>query len=291
MRTNLLSLIITLVIGVILTGALLAPVISDASKTTETFTNDGITTMNTLADGDVWQRDSTANTWTFNGDAITTPNNGSFVVVTNNTFVRDTGQIRGTTATGNPTDTKVTVGTTSLSLNGTGLNGTAPTYTGGYGATSEGSFVLSKYLANRTNDNLYVLGNGEIFGTDVIVVGTAMVMIHAEGTISEGVEVSAAAVYNQSITDLSITNEVVDVEAIDGYNNLYNFKEITYTVSGTVGDDTVTAEGSISCVVVDKEITAELSNHLSSAEIAIMAARPILVIVALVFIAARSVRD
>ena len=41
MRTNVLTLIITLVVGIILTGALLGPVISDATETETTFTNEG----------------------------------------------------------------------------------------------------------------------------------------------------------------------------------------------------------------------------------------------------------
>ena len=44
-KMNVLTLIITLVVGVILTGALLGPVVSDATKTTETFTNEGYFTM------------------------------------------------------------------------------------------------------------------------------------------------------------------------------------------------------------------------------------------------------
>lgn len=85
MKTNILTLVITLVIGIILAGSLLAPVISDAQKTIGpevTLTNDSDIVLREIEDGDVFKLTSTVvsgsktDVWTIN-DAPIAGINGS----------------------------------------------------------------------------------------------------------------------------------------------------------------------------------------------------------------------
>lgn len=87
MKTNVLTLIITLVVGVILAGSLLAPVISNAQTTI----GDPITYTNTGPYGELYVTDDVSgthtivmsaadNTITYDGEVITTPARGYLVV-------------------------------------------------------------------------------------------------------------------------------------------------------------------------------------------------------------------
>lgn len=85
MKTNILTLVITLVVGIILAGSLLAPVISDAQNTIGpeiTMTNESSFVLKEADTGDVLKNVRTTvdgtrtDAWTFNDTAIVGPSSG-----------------------------------------------------------------------------------------------------------------------------------------------------------------------------------------------------------------------
>lgn len=85
MKTNILTLVITLAVGIILAGSLLGPVISDAQNTIGpeiTMTNESSFVLKEADSGDVLKNvrttvdETRTDTWTFNNTAIVGPSSG-----------------------------------------------------------------------------------------------------------------------------------------------------------------------------------------------------------------------
>lgn len=288
MKTNVLTLIITLVVGVILTGALLGPVISDVSKTSNDFDNSSyaIYNMKELETGDNWTyADST---WSLNGDALTTSGSGSIsVIVTDNAVIRQNSQARGTTVNMNGvSDVEIIEVTDSnaLSIN----DSTEVAYTAGYGATGEGQYIMKTY-----SDKAYVTGDTPIWATGItsLVDGKSKsnMVCHIEGTINDGLTVTVSNVSAGTVSDIVVGEYTLNATKVDGYKDLYLLDNVVFGITANYTDVDTPVEYSInasySTFILPKTITAELSDHLTPGQISLMGAIPIMVIVALLMTA------
>lgn len=291
-KMNVLTLIITLVVGVILAGSLLGPVINNVTETERTFDNTdmSIVDMKPFEVGDTWARDSVTGAWSLNGETVSNLNQGAYSAILTETLAgRSNGQFRGVTVTGNMAGASgVVVDETTLTLSGTGLTGSASqTYTQGYGLTDKGDYVLTKYLTDR--GEAYLLDTTEIYATGTTAGNTVVnVVVHIEGNIKDGVTVTATPLYNTGTNKTtSVDNIVIDCEKVEGYVNLYKFKQITFdiTETDTSTSETETVSASFSALVMPKTITAELAQHLTPGQNSLIGAIPIMVIVALLMTA------
>lgn len=198
MKTNILTLAITLTIGVILAGSLLMPVIIDAQTTM----GDPITYTNTSSYGEIYVTedisgthtivmDAESNTITYDSEVISSPTRGyivvtdAIVVVNQGAYITicygsDTYQFNA--SWGNSYDITFEDGTATMIRTSSG--GTQTTFTKeytwiGYKVASGGNYInmssdANKYLSNMNNllsvgyyssgdnDTFYCLKDGEI---------------------------------------------------------------------------------------------------------------------------------
>lgn len=292
---KLLSLIVTLTVGIIFVGAMLGPIINDASDTEKTFTNDGLWRMKEIENGDRWARNGDAGLWTYNGTDTITPAgsySNSNIALGNDWCVRSNGQLRGHTIGGNPASPSFIAENDLVSFTpGGGLNGNPYQSLTGYGYDSAGEFVMLPY-----GESAYMNGGSALFATGSSSVDGAAVIVHIEGTINDAdIEIVVDSNFVNSGTpvlgDLVITNKQINYTIVDGYIDLYKLESITFDVSFsmTIGDTTTSHSGSVnySSYVVPYQVTAELSEHLDMGSIAILAAVPLMAIAALLLLVVR----
>lgn len=288
-KMNVLTLVITLVVGVVLCGAMLVPVINDVTETERTFDNTayGYYQMKEFEVGDKWERDGT--TWTLNGETLTTDASDTVsIIVSNNEVVRQGGSIRGTLFGSNNLTAAEVVTVDSvdkLIFN----NGTTPyDYDSGYGATNDGDYILKTYT-----DKAYVHGDTNLWATGVTgQAGTdsrGNLIVHIEGTINDGVTITVDKVNNGLSSNIVVSDATINYETVSGYDDLYLIDTITFTITTdyTVDEVTtsITTNATYSTFVLPKEITAERSVHLTDGQNSLIGVIPIMVIVALLMAA------
>ena len=286
---KMIGMVVGVMVGVLILSAALFPVIDSATTTERTFdnTNISISDMKTFEVGDTWSRDSVTGEWSLNGDAVSNLNQGAYSAIMTETLAgRSNGQFRGVTATGNVAGIgAVVVDETTITLSGSGLQGSATqAYAQGFGITDKGDYVLTKYLSDR--NDAYLLDTTEIYATGTTAGSTVVnTVVHIEGTIKDGVTVTASPLYNTNTNKTVTVGDVnIDCEKVNGYVNLYKFKQITFTITetDTSTDTTETVNASYSALVIPKVITAELAVHASQDEIEILETIPILITVGLI---------
>ena len=283
MKTNLLTLVVTLTVGIILAGSLLMPVISEATTTERTLTNEGVYYIQ--SDNETHTLEFDHGVYTIDGEVVSIPITEQYTfLATDSAIFRSYGQsiqIRGSVS--------ITADSCSLTIANGEINGT---YTSGDTTDALALEYTSYVLAtNSTEDrvmksytsNAYLKGDSVVSGRGVTGLWidenhtTRYMYILIDGTIDDGL---TATVYGR--TDFTVSDLEFNVTPTEGYEDCYTFGSITFNVthtSGTVTPVTYTA------IIVPTSVTAELSQHLSSAEIAIMNAIPVMIIVALVLMA------
>lgn len=285
---KIISAVMTVVVGVVLLGSLLVPTISDATKTEETFDNTpyAFYQMKVLEPGDIWTFSDSV--WSYNGDAIATSGNSSVsVIATDNTVIRQDGILRGTTYGNNLTssaEVQVVDDASKLLVNSTA----SVYYDTGFGAVpDDGEYVLKTY-----EDSAYVHKDTTLWvtGYTALSASASQVMVHIEGSIEDGLTVSVVPKFGGTTTDIVVGNYVLDYEEVEGYVDLYKINNVKFDVTGTFDGESITKEFTYSTFVIPKTVTSELSVHLTSAQIAIMAVIPILVICAILMVAVGAFR-
>lgn len=289
---NLLTLTITLVVGIILAGSLMMPVINDATATEDTFTNDGYFRMSKLSDADsgyVMTWTPSDNHYVTVGDeSVEIPWNTDYpvsIIAIENYGVRYTivSQSQGTVAldlfgpqasviASRSVDTEITLSEGTMTLKSTGSSDISISYTTAYVLDPNGAYIMKK-----SSEAAYVHGDSDIFATGRTNTTFGNLNINVSGTIDDGF---VADVFSDE--SVSASNYVVSSTTKTNYKDLYTFTGVSFDL--TKNDSTTTA--SYSQVIVPYQVTAELSQHLAPGEIAILNALPILIITALVVMAA-----
>lgn len=284
--SKLLTMIVTVTVGIIFIGALLAPVIEDTSTTEKTFTNEGMWRMKEIENGDVWTFTNSPYAWTYDDDSQTSiSTSANNALLGDEWCIRASGQARGPYISGNATTLTATADEVNITF--TGVGGTSEYAISGYGIYDDGEYMLTDY-----QKPVYVRDNSIIYATGVSTVDNVGCTIHIEGTIKDGVTITMMNNRNQSdISNAVFTNVSINAEQVNGYVNLYKLTSITadVTFDNTSSDETTSHTGSISysSYVVPYEVTAELSQHLDAGEIALLAVLPLIAITALLLLAVR----
>lgn len=301
-KTNILTLIITLVVGVILAGSLLGPVISDATKTEETFENTGYYFMDKISSSDAdtytieWDANE-AGTLIVNGEEIHVGDWGVTYGMTLTIFATETDifrvgpaqgvqtlswiQLRGSTinyAQANTAfDATIQQGNISVQLDSEPTPRTL-TYTEAYMISAD----KSDYVMKKMNESVYMLPDSPIFSMGYSVVsngsGNDNLVLSVSGTI-EGVE--ATVIRSSGANPITFSDFDISTTPVSNYVDLVKFDKITFVAT----DNGVNTDMTYSYVIVPSEVTAELSNHLTPGQISLVGAIPVLVIVALLMAA------
>lgn len=293
---NLLTLAITLTVGIILAGSLLAPVISDATTTERTFENEGYFYVEKIsADDDrtitiEWDRDAFG-TMIWNGtnvDVSTWPS-GGYTVATDgvskiirmgmgNSVALQTLGDSFSSGGGNTKHMEITIANGTITANSILLNDTTYSVTTTYTEVWAYSLTPTDYVMKKADKIAYLNEDSEYLAMGVTTVTQWNTIIKVTGTVSD---FDVSIVYPSGVTATTTNKEVV-IERNDEYTDLYELDKLTFTVS----DGTTTVDAIYSYFIVPAKVTSELTNHLDDGEIAIMNAIPIMIIVALVVMAA-----
>lgn len=297
MNNKLISIVLTLVVGIILAGSVLVPVLDDATATDKTFDN---------RDGALFQLEKFDETteysfeWVYNDPTHATVNNetvtlsratvicatDSFLIrygqdSSNGYYIQSVGSGLGTY--GNEiSKTTLTISVSSGTLTATVANeGSAPniktvSITEGYGIVANGDYVMK-----ASNQTAHMLADSPIVAMGLTSLdGVWSNMFQIVGNV-EGVEVTQ--IYPTPAT-YTISNVEVNAESSASYIDLYELQSITFDAT-LVSDNTTVHACTYDYFIVPKEVTAELSEHLTPGQIALMGAIPVLVIVALLVVA------
>ena len=303
---NLLTLAITLTVGIILAGSLLMPVISDATTTERTFTNNGYFRMSETLSTDentviTWD---SANAFVFNlnGNDIELPPGATsgtvypYTILASDAWALRAAVLNDTvnvdlTLYGSGSDSTllwfvnswsndtatITLSAGTASFKANDSTPVTVSYTHAFIPDENGNYILKKgtetaYLHGESL--IYATGRTTAtFGEDSVDLN-----INIEGNITDGETVTVLAPTGYTSDNIEVVNSQVT-----GYKDLYTFDKVTFEITET--DSSTTVDVVYSQVIVPYQITAELSQHLDPAEIAIMNALPVLIIVALVVMA------
>ena len=314
MNNKLITIVLTLVVGTILAGSVLVPVLNDATKTEKTFTNDGYFRMTEYGtDTDVvftWDYDNphqiTVNdvvvpiaanainreprvTVLFSSDTLLIrslgDSNGEFIGVqayTSTSLSPKSCYVGMTT----PSDMTVTCSNGTATVASYGADLTA-SYTKVYVPSNDGEFIMkdkdkSAYLLEDSEIHAFGLTNLTKSGG-----GTEAVGLYLDGSIADDVTIDEWR-FDTNNYSIAYSDKSVNATAVNGYENLYSLSSVTFTAElTTLGDapETTDTDVTYSYFLVPYQVTAELSQHLSPSEIALMGAIPIMVIVALLVVA------
>lgn len=282
---------------VVVLAAVLMPVLGDATDTDDTFTNEGyfhMTKYDMSTDVTIYWDHTTPTKLTVNGETydVDTPVN-QFVSLA----IGDTWYFRYANGVSNFYTQMSYGGVTSLAASttaGTDLQvvcsaGTATGTVLNNGAVSSTQtvsytelYVLSgdtgDYVTKKSTDKVYMAADSEFLGLGSTAIGSSGSCIcRVEGSIEDDASVTVIAASTGltltvksgsiAITDTALTKNIgyqlskIDFTLVDGSSNEYN---VTY-----------------SYFIVPSEVTLEKTEHLTGNEIALLAAIPALVIIAL----------
>lgn len=296
--------IITLMLCVVLIGSTLAPVVSEAITTEETLVNDGLFNYGIFETSDSYVLSADIDNpdiITVNGEDMDNPlgtTAASYSLISSENFLvrmlynSSAASPYQLTVVGlqssNATirmymaNLTATASEGTLTVSGTNTGGTEQTatftYDEIYGIVPDGNDAVMKV----PTAGAYIKGDSQLYASGLTTVSQWSDMIHFEGTYDDGITISSP-----NMSGATFDNIVWNIEPVSEYLDLYALTSIEFDV--TYGDTTVHA--TYSYIAVPAEVTAELSQHLSSTEIALISVLPLIVIVAMVCAAAMMIRS
>lgn len=259
-------LIVSLVIGIIMVTAVILPLSSEYAEA-KTFTNDGLWRMKEIAKDDVWTYDDSTHEWSYNSVSQGEYNIANNAILGEKWCSRSNGQLRGYDIGGNATTITASADETTISITGTGKQGSTSQDLPGYGIYSEGEYIMTK-----SDVPVYMNGDSKIFATGQTTIDSIRILIHIEASINDGVQIAAYDLYNSTsnpypntISDVVFTDAAINYESVNGYDDLYKVSSVTANISftnTTTDEQTATKTGAITynSYVVPYQVTADTDN-------------------------------
>ncbi len=279
-KMNALTLIITLVVGVILTGALLGPVINDATKTTDTFENERAFYVTNVAPYTMTYADGVL---TVNDVVTTLETTTEYSLVFSDAFaVRNYG--------GSVAKLVTLADITNVSASGSfltsleideDLHATLTRDSSGTPTVSEFDLeyfwgispTKTDYVMTTGAKPIYVNGDDSVFTTGRTNVTAWSNTFEVKGSVDDG----ASAIVIRPPTGITVTDVSVVYEEIGNHDG-YAIEEISFKAN----DTNVTYNRMVAPESVTMDITKPT---FDDGERTIIAAIPIMVIVALLMLA------
>lgn len=293
--------LIAVVVGVVLVTTMLIPVISDATATEKTLTNDGYFKMSKISDAD----DDVTITWdytkpyTFTVDGVdatipfgstsgdvypytimcseewavrfTSYNNGATIDLV---LYGDANGLIWYSSTTDQKNVTFTFSSGTFTVSRDGGSSVTKAYTEAYYIDEGGDFIMKKgsgvayVLADST---IYSVGRtGANFGGSNVNLN-----INIQASVSDGATVSI--IYPDS--GYTVSNEQVNTTVDSKYIGVYKFTNVTFDVTDSSSNVYSANYGQ---VIVPYQVTAELSQHMSDTEQTLVGIIPLLVIIGLV---------
>ena len=281
-------------IVVVVLGAVLMPVLDDATTTEDKFTNEGYFKVSTYdissSDTLLIKWDHTApNQMTVNGEVVALPTATDSVTYTvvgtsDNTLLRYQNNPSSTvmqaygganwscsTTNGYDMTFSITGSTATITSTQNVNSPTTLTLTG----TVYYANVTGDYVMKKSNVSAYLNGDSDVYGIGTSVIsGTGGKVTKLSGSIDDGF--TGAVVYPTSgYTSGDVT---ATYSQVSDHLDLYSLEKCTWVVTDSNSVETTIT---YSYFIVPSEVTAERSVHLSANENAILLVIPALVIIAI----------
>lgn len=303
MDNKLVMISIAAVIGIIVLGSVLMPILDDATTVNETFTNEGYYTLNKVTDETesviTWSTD-TPKIVNVDGTDIDMSNigvNRSYTILGSDTVIvryLDNGtdtffqafgfvysSLISNSGTGKEVIITISNGDAKWEVSDNGVVDDTATRTYSIGTdcfeinpTNTGDYIA---VMKKANLPAYVKGDSTIrlMGTSITNYSSA-IALYGVGTIDDGLEIST--VYKPSnITTVTYSDPVVTDERISAYKDLYSLDKFDFTITR---DSSSPVAVTYSYFIVPAEVTAERSVHFTDGQNAIFAAIPVMIILA-----------
>lgn len=302
MDNKLVMISIAAVIGIIVLGSVLMPIMNDATAKEDTFTNEGYYTMDSVTDESsriiTWSK-ATPTKITIDGgdfDMSFAEVNRSYTLIGSESLIvryQKDSSVTGIQLYGGSTYTSFHTGSAATA----GDTITITLDAGDVTVLTDGTSPLSvtksvgtdAYIINPTNDGDYsyvmkkadkaafVLGDSTIKFLGVsVAAGPSGIAIYGTGSIDDGMTLST--IYKQNtITSVTYSDPVVTDEEVSGYvEDVYKLDKYNFTITY----DSSTYDATYSYFLVPAEVTAERSVHFTDGQNAIFAAIPVMIILA-----------
>ena len=295
-KTNLLTLVVTLTVGIILAGSLLMPVLADATTTKRTFTNDGafyvevdpsdtytIKYDKATESGIVYINDDVLDVDFSTGYTIFAIDNAILRLQSNDYTLQykgDGNYITGLIKVDLTISNGAVTGKYQIGANpGVDVTWPTTTYTTAFVASpTPQEYVMTEYNSDtkiNNDDNIIAFGQTYLSTSE----DPKWALINITGNIKDGVTVDVLdSTTGDALTGATVADLSVNATKADGYKTLYDLTSITFNVTY----DGATTAVTYSAYVVPATVTAELSQHLDAGEIALLNALPVIVIIGLV---------
>lgn len=299
MNNKIVAISIAAVIGIIVLGSVLMPIMNDATATTDTFTNEGYYHMTSVDSDDsdvtiVWALEN-KNIITIDGETIDMSTLGLTSGLSYDVAFSLTGPImryvNGTSnqyiqlmvGNGNGGGSSTTKSVTLVLSEGTGTftlvndDNTTSTKTFSYDTVYYIDTTASSNLVMKKADkSAYLNADSEIIACGVTAANNyALNVFTITGSIEEDFTITNA-LYEYGKSALTISNENVDYSEVNDHKDLYALNKITFTATGDVNSTDCT----YSYFLVPNEVSAERSVHFTAGQNAIFAAIPVMIILA-----------
>ena len=296
MNNKLIPLVITLVVGIILAGSVLMPVLNDATKTTDTLENVGYFHMEKYAtdeevviswdhtnprqitvNNEVYSPNTPLNQWV----SLAIGDNWYFRYADggSNVYVQVTyggiNYVSGSVSGGSDVTMTCSNGTATIVQTTSGT--TSDTQTAEYTELYAISGDSGEYLMKNSNETAYVAAGTEFLAIGSTSLGSGRAVLKVAGNVEDGATVE---VVGSTPTGATVSDIEVNATALSNY---VGFALSTITFNITVENTEYPA--TYSYFIVPASVTLELAEHLTPGQIALMGAIPIMVIVALLMAA------
>lgn len=313
MDNKFIGLMVGLTVGVLMVSGFLWPIVSDATATETTFTNEGyfrLAEIDATGSHEINWTYEKPNVVTVDGQDVTinyaVPNGQITVIADSNwiarMFLDGTGTVSsfavvgasGGTAGASVADSatasiELNEGAMTATIGSTSRNGT---YTQAWIPSNTGAFVM------KAPDEIAKI-NGD---SKIVAYGLTRVRT-ASGAISgpPGFGISMIGTYNDGVetaiwrgTEMTLSNPIIHATRNNAYEDIFELDKVTATgtYSEVVDEQTVTTESEIvyNQIIVPYQVTSEKSWHLDTTQIALVAAIGTLGAIVLIAAAAGSIR-
>lgn len=304
MDNKFIGLMVGLTVGVLMISGFLWPIVADATATEKTLTNNGYYRVSETEDNTVivWDTANSPNIITVNGEEINLSTlglsaNSSYTIAFANDFLlryfplgnSSNMQVWASSYTGLGIGASSGV-TGTFTITSTGITLEKSDSETVQTATHTGSYFKidpkGDYTLKKPNETAYVSEDSTIiYAAGISGVGAPgnLTSIYFEGTTEE-IE------YTVMRANVNVSNSNVVYTDNAKYVDVVNLEKVTFTTTYENAGETYTIDQTYSYFFVPYQITAELSNHLDTTQIALVAAIGTLGAIVLIAAAAGSIR-
>ena len=296
MDNKLIMISIAAVIGIIVLGSVLMPILDDATATTDTFTNEGYFYMDKIDSGTAmtvaWDY-TKPTTLTVNSEDVALPDKDHMSTIPFTIFCSESWYMRyghdGTTyyvnVYQNASNTSYGANVTNsqsltITVTDAGVttvdDGTAHTWSNATG----NFFVIADsgdYVMKKMDKDAYVHGDSPIFGYGRTYARSYNYTSELKGSVDDGITGEYYPETTITATGWTISDVTLNSVEDSSHKDLYKISTMTYEITGE-GIQPYTAV--FSQYIVPAEITAERSVHFTDGQNAIFAAIPVMIILA-----------